>query len=208
MSEQFKTEAGFWAGVGLFLHDLQRKLDVMDWTLSPSRVYVLISWAIEWCRNRGVPLAGQPALLWVMERCDARAQELIGTADDEMRTMVMKEWRDRKPTPVRDVFKTFDWFVPLLMYVMTAIITGYQNTTVDPSGNRLTPGEAVNAIFLGVNKACNDPHFQYRHAYGWFEPYPWLDFVRDEMLVWRNELKDRTEIPPPTGPTAFSTPLG
>lgn len=205
--DQFKTESGFWAGVGLFIQDLQHKLEIMEWTLSPSRVYVLIAWAIDWCRQRGVPLAGQPAFLWVMERFEARAQELIGTSDDEMRTMVMVEWRDRKPTSIPEVLKWYSWFVPVLSYTMTTAITGYQNTTVDPSGHKLTPGEAVNAIFMGVDRAWRDEvHFHQRSHYGWYVPYPWLDFVRNEMMAWRDELRDRREIPPPSGPTAFSAP--
>jgi hypothetical protein len=203
----FKTEASFWSGVGMFVNDLSYKLDVMDWTLSPSRLYALLAWAIDWCRRQGVPLAHQPAYLWVMERMEARAQELIGTAADDMRVMVMKEWRDRKPTSIPALLKSYSWFVPILSYTMTTAITGYQNATVDPSGHKTTPGEAVNAVFMGVDRAWQDKqHFQQRNVYGWFEPYPWLDFVRGELLAWRNELKDRVEVPPPSGPTAFSAP--
>jgi hypothetical protein len=118
--------------------------------------------------------------------------------------MVMEGWRDRKAPDALGVFKAYSWFVPTLLYVITAAANGYQNAIKTESGQKLTPGEAVNAIFIGVDRCYKDPHFQQKNYYGAFKPVPWIDFVRDEMMVWRDELADKTFIPPPSGTTAFS----
>lgn len=204
MSEPFKTEIKFWEGVGEFLDDLQDQLNVMEWTFSPSRAYLLLAWMMQWCKDHGVPLAANASLLYVKERIEARAAELQGTSDDELRVMIMDKWRDAKPSDALSVFKSYSWFVPTLLHVITAAANGYQNTAVTDSGQKLTPGEAVNTIFVGVDRCYKDYHFQQKNYYGAYKPVPWLDFVRDEMMVWRDELADKTVIPPPSGSTAFS----
>ena len=63
------------------------------------------------------------------------------------------------------------------------------------SGQKLTPGEAVDCVFDVVDQLSKHEHFRYRTAWGWSRPLPWIEFIRGELMAWRDELAGNNEVP-------------
>jgi hypothetical protein len=194
----------FIAAMILFLEEL---MDKAGWTMSPSRFYRMIYETISWCRVRKLWHFGQPAFLYVMEQCMERAEKLKGTHDDESRVMKMGMWRDRKP-PIPggnfSILQIFDWFLPILRLTEAKMVEYFGNPDETANGNKFTLYEALNTVFLIVDRLYKDPRFGEINNWGQPKAYPWVAFVRDEMYQWREAMKP-TFTPPGTGdPLPFS----
>jgi hypothetical protein len=192
--------------LGSLIEDLQIEMNELDWTMSPAFAYAIMADLVDWARENAIHQAmREPSWLYVTETLRNRAAELHGTSDNAMRQQVMDRWRDRQRPTGFDLLQYHDWFFPALKRALQILEREMDDGNVTPTGRDLTPGEAVAVLFQLVDSASKDPHFQYR-TWGWWSAYPWLDFVRDEMKVWRDALKDREELPVPAGGTAFSVP--
>ena len=204
-SVPWQKEISFFQMMALFIDALQVKMNEINWTLSPSVAYELIAWAMEWCQANNVFEADRPAWIYVREQILARAKELKGTSDDVMREMRMTGW-ERRPAPTAgEVLERFDWHLPMLRRLVAKVLLEIADANVTPSGKRLTPGEAVDVIFGAVDWLSKAPYFRYKTPYGWWSAVPWIAFVRAEMMAWRDDLKDKEEIPvPASGGMAFS----
>jgi hypothetical protein len=201
------SEIRFWSRVADFMAELQSEMNKIGWEMSPANAYALLAWVVEWCQVNHVPGAGNPAWVYVFEKLKERSIELQGTGQNAMLTRDMPEWRDRGKPSSSEVLLGFDWFVALFRRALNVLRHEYSDDDVTASGHRLTLGEAVNVLFIGVDWCSKFPHFQYQTPYGWSVSMPWLEFVREELKVWRDDLADQSaESPPASGDTAFSVP--
>jgi hypothetical protein len=198
-------EIAFLQLLAAFFSALQSKMYELEWTMSPSRFYDLLAWAIAWCREHGVWQSHHASWQYAQEQLERRAEALRGTAADNMREMLMDEWRDRRLPGAWKMLHDLDWWMPVMR--TTVSVLGREITDADrtETGHGLTPGEAVNLVFEVVDDLSKHAHFRYRNSWGWSKPYPWIDFCRGEMMAWRDELDEEDALPvPDPGDQPFS----
>lgn len=204
-SEAWHREIAFMGTTAEYFEDLQAKMYELDWTMSPSRCYDLLAWSIAWARQRGVWQAHHASWLYVQEQFERRADVLHGTAADKMREVHMLDWRDRRKPSARKVLSSFDWWLPIMRTSVSILGNEITDDDRTESGHGLTPNEAVNVAFEVVDDLSKHYHFRYRNAWGWSKPLPWIDFCRDEMRAWRDELDEDDALPTPDpGDVPFS----
>lgn len=207
-TKSFGPEIMVYGFISTMIALFERIMDKNGWVMSPSRFYLAIYETISWFREQNIWHFNQPAFLYVMEQCEERAAKLKGTHDDESRMMKMGEWRDRKPpTPGGQfsILQIFDWFLPILRLTEDKMVEYFGNPDETANGNEFTPFEALNTVFLVVDRLYKDPHFGEINSWGQPKAYPWVAFVRDEMYQWREAMKP-VFTPPGTGdPFPWST---
>jgi hypothetical protein len=173
-----------------------------DWVGSPSNGFKFLADISEYGREAGLFHFDQPAFMYVEERLRMRSAELVGTGENEMKSMKMKTWLNREPPlpgdPQENVLQVFDWFLPLLRRLGSKMDLYYGNTDRTASGHEFTLGEAVDCILDIADWCSKDSHFQHKTVYGWWDDFEWVSQVRKEILDWRNKLKARTvgDLPP------------
>jgi len=204
----FRFEIQFWLSVATLLSWLEDRLEALEWQLSPSRGYELLADLVEKLREQGYPALDQPAFEFLAERLRGRADELRGTEVDFALAMDLKRrWRDRiEPVPggMNSTLQIFDWFLPCLRRIESA---GWQAMSERSTAlEHVTQGEAVKLLLLAVDWLSKDRHFQDRNAWGWFVPFPWADFIRDEIFDWSKKFPTSVEPVPPSSSVAFSVP--
>lgn len=206
--KSFGPEIGLYTLVALMIEFFEDLMDRYEWTMSPSRFYLAIKETIAWCREKQIWHFNQPAFLYVMEQCEARAKELEGTHDNEKRVMKMSVWEDRKP-PIPggffSILQIFDWFFPILRMTESLMMEYFGNPS-DTDGHEFTEYEAWNITMLAVDALYKDERFGERNAWGWPTAYPWVKFVRDEMYEWNQYLEPRAKPIPPGYEPPFSKP--
>jgi len=200
----WNSEINFYSGVGDFLNDLQIKMNGINWTMSPAAAYEVLAWAVEWGQMNHVYGFDHPAWFYVAEKMKERSLELAGTGQNAMLEMRMDEWAGRSAPSPADLLRNFDWFMSLFRKIESIMTREIKDDDVTPSGHVLTLGEAVNGVLMAVDWCSKHHRFQYRTPYGWAVPHEWMDFVRDEVMEWRDALKDQETIPTPSDGTAFS----
>jgi len=207
--QPFKFEFALFTLLANLVEAAQGALDRFNWEMKPSRGYLLISEMVGWFRDRAIWHFDQPAFLYVMEQCQARAEALEGTSDDEKRAMFMTTWRDREP-PVPggqlSILQIFDWFMPMLRRMESNVMRYWGNPDTMPNGKEFTEYEAWNIVFGAVDWLSKDPHFGRYNNWGQPEPYSWVQFIRDEMYLWDQQLKPRAPKPPAGYEPPFSSP--
>jgi hypothetical protein len=192
-----------------FIGFAESVMEQAGWVMSPSRGYLALYEIIKWFRDRKLWHFDQPAFLWVMEEIEARVEALQGTSTDEDLIMEMDKWRDRpEPIPggVYSVFQIFDWFMPIFRRMESAMVRYYGNPYRSEGGKEISKYEALDIVFIAVDRLYKDKHFGDYNNWGQMKAYPWVRFIREEMREWHSAWKPGAQPLQPGYKPPFSTP--
>lgn len=204
----WEPEIHFFQVLTQFIIALQVKMNEADWTMSPAKAYDLLASAVEWAQANHVHGWDNPAWAVVIDMLRTRSEALAGTSTDAMLAQRMTTWKNRRRPSALHLLKRLVWYMPLFMRATEILDSELADDDTTASGQSLTIGEAVGVVFEFVDWCSKSPYFKQQSAWGWWQAYPWLDFVRDEMKELRDELKDGTGFDPgaPIGDVPFSFP--
>ena len=203
----FVYEIQFWQRNADLIRFINDWLDDHEWKMSPSRWYAFLADLVRWHQACGIEPTKEPAFDFIVERLIARSNELWGTELDFALAMEMNGWRDREAPipghPSKSIGQIFDWFMPTIRTLDS--LAAAARTRRSRGGESVTNAEALDWVFMAVDRCCKDKHFQTRTDYGLPIAFPWVDFVRDELFEFKKKFKlVEPVVKPPATSVAFS----
>jgi len=181
------------------------------WAVNPAFFYQWCVIVIDFLKESGAPTFDQPSWEMLKEILNKRAESLDGTATNLYLTQTMTDWENYDYTvapppnpyvpwtgPYSTVVSGYDRISSIMRSLSTRLFGYEENQDRDILMRSITLFEAVDCLWYGTKKMCDNPMFRMRDPKvpKWTTPYPWLEFVEKDLRKIRDSIGKQDDLIP------------